>query len=185
MSARSTPPAYRLLLSPTSLDSLERVARSHWNSVSLSEPVLWYGPLACRTDTVRIHGAVEANIGVSFADAIPKMEMLGLSVKPREDAALAGGFVRNHKYLGSGDLFQAFLGRDHQILVAGRKHPVPDWAKARVNDIVVEDLIVMRHTSGQQLFIAPDEDLLGALAIVREEDSIPNSEATICYVRAL
>lgn len=185
MSAPSTPPAYRLLLSPTSLDALERAALSQCDGVALSKPVLWYGPMACRTHSVRIHGAFEANIAVTFADAIPKTEMLGLSVSPKDDAAPTGGAFRKTKYQDSGDLFQAFLGREHQVLVAGRKHPVPDWARVRVDEIALEYLIIIRHASGQQLFIAPDEGLLGAPTIVREEGSIPNSDATICYVRAL
>jgi hypothetical protein len=71
------------------------------------------------------------------------------------------------------------------MFIAARRYPAPQWTSTKVGAIVVEDLLIFRHLSGQQAFVVADDEQPGSLIIARNWQSIPNSGAEVAYLRAI
>lgn len=88
-------------------------------------------------------------------------------------------------YSDAGGLMSGFVSARPRLLIAGRRHPVPQWATGSVASLLAEDLLVIRHHSGQQAFVAPSADQPGTLVIARRWEDVPNGAAEIRYLRAI
>lgn len=175
---------YTCCLSPRSLDALERAARAQWTHVELGEPVQRFDGLRIRTHRVRIRGETDLVIGAATSDVIPNLEVFKLSVR-RSDEDQLDVRIRPTQYRDSGELLSAFLGAAHQVIVATRRHAVPEWAGHTVAGLLVDDLLILRHLSGQHAFVAPDDEQPGSLLVTRAREHVPFRDAEITSLRII
>lgn len=177
------PVDYLCSLPPSSLIALEAVSKGTWSSIELLAPVAQVSTLRVRTSEVRIRGSADVQIGAVPVDILPKLEVFRLDVRiARADGETDPRF-RPPVFQDSGELLSGFVGGSHQLLVGTRRYAAPEWATGIVREIMVEDLLILRHLSGQQAFIAADDEQPGSLLIARNRDHIPNSEADILSLR--
>jgi hypothetical protein len=122
---------------------------------------------------------------VTPVDIQPKFEVFRLSASINAHKEDKDSRFRLIEFVAAGEVMSAFVGDNHQILVGARLHPVPEWATDVVGTIIVEDLLVIRHSTGQQAFITPDDSQLGALVVARRKEEIAYPDSEIVYLRPL
>jgi hypothetical protein len=121
-------------------------------------------------------------IAVLPVDLEPKLEVFRLTVRRAGDLPPSRS-AHVARFFDSDEALSAFIGISHRVLVGARKHstgPSSDGGYA-----VVEDVLVLRHHSGQQAFVCADDEQLGALLVVRNRENLSFPEATFEYLRAL
>lgn len=171
-------------MSVASLCALEEVAKTEWTRVEVAEPVVRAGSTRLRTNEVLIRGAIDVAITVLPRDVAARFEVFPLNVRRWCDTSTPERRFQS-RHADSGELFAAFLGGVHQLLVVSRRHAIPEWADPVAREVLVEDLIIFRHVSGQQAYIASDEEEPGALIVTRTRDQIPFPNAEPCVFRVL
>lgn len=174
--------SYNCLLSPRDLLALESVSVGRWNAIEWAGAD-FLGKLLIRTAAIRIRGLADVTIGVTPIDIQPKLEVFRLSASVKTRGEDKDPRYQQIEFLAAGEAVSAFLGENHQMLVGARRHPVPEWVADVVDTIIVEDLLVLRHSTGQQAFITPDDSQPGALLVARRKEEIAYPNAEVVYLR--
>lgn len=174
--------AYCCFLSPHDVMGLESVADEEWSAISWSHPKR-HTDLRVRCNMMRIHTPrANLTIGVKVVELEPKLE--GFRLVARHAAELAQTvWQQPAPFEDSDELMSAFIGRRRSLLIAARAHSC-DGAKSG-RSILVEDLLVIRHQSGQQVYVCPDDDVPGSLVVQRDRRSLPFPTAVFKYLRAI
>jgi hypothetical protein len=123
-------------------------------------------------------------IAAASVDLLPELEVFRLEAS-EQVGTTDHPYPGRVRYESSGETFSAFLGLHHRLLLGAREYVPPDWASSLMTRIVVENLLVIRHYSGQQAFISPDEQQPGTLLVTRSNDQLPGPEGRLLYLRAL
>jgi hypothetical protein len=178
------PVDFSCLLPPSSLMALETIRGSRWEHVHVAASLLASAPSTVRTGSLRIRGTADVVITAWPVDIVWKLEVIRLHAHIVGAGESPHPRFRGPPYQDAGEILSAFHASIPQILVGARRYEAPDWA-SDIRTILVEDLLILRHPSRQQVLIAPDEDLPGSLVVAREMDQIANSDAEIAYLRPI
>jgi hypothetical protein len=181
----NSPVDYLCVLPPSALAALESLSHAVWTAVELGAPVVRIPPLGARTHEIRIRGTADVRIGVVAVDLVPKLEVFRLYVSAGCEADRPTPAFPPPRYEDSGELMSAFVGNSHQLFVAARRYAAPEWAAASIKSITVENMLVVRHTSGQRAFIVPDDENPGTVLVIRDLDHLSGDDAEIAYCRAV
>lgn len=167
-----------VLMSVQELNVLERLARADWTAIDLVGPSEQVRPLEVRTSAAMIRGDCNWLVEVLPVDLAPRVEVFRLMV--REGAA---GDFRNEGpptrlSEDAGEFLAAFVGRRRQILLGTRVHSAPDWRKLGIPSVWVDDVLVLKDSSGQRALLTPDPGQPGCLLISRalsplEDQAVP------------
>jgi hypothetical protein len=167
------------------LNTLTTAARQKWLTIEFAAPVTTLDPLRVRTHEVRISGeSYSAHIGVNITEVVPKFEAFYLDAWADENGVGNDPRFSPPEYVDSGELLSAFNGSAHQLIVICRELDITDYRNA-ADVVLVEDLLMIRHPSGQTAFILPDADQPGTLIVTRTLGKIRSEHLREEYRRVL
>jgi hypothetical protein len=173
---------YRCLLSPRDVMALEQIADDEWTAIAWSHPERQAG-LRIRCDRLQIcAGNSELIIGVRTVDLEPKLEAFRLVAGNPSDWPQSSR-SRPTSFEDSDELMSAFIGKSHRLFIGAREHSFTAGDVTR--SFLVEDVLVLRHHSGQQVYVCPDDDLPGSVVVSRDRQALPFPGAVFSYLRAL
>jgi hypothetical protein len=78
-----------------------------------------------------------------------------------------------------------FLERRHHLFVAGRRFSVPEWARAVVSDLVVEDTLVIKDVKDRYLLVSVDQEVPTTLVVATDWGQLDMRDIEIAYLRAV
>jgi hypothetical protein len=142
------------------------MTQGHWSAIDLLGPLKSKAPLVIQANAVRVTGDQTWLITAEPVDLVAKVEVLRIraaiisesKVNPRAPLS---------NWQGVGELLAAFLGGHRRLAIATRRYESPDWRSLGIGDVLVDDSIILRDSSGQQAMIVVDNEQPGALLIVR------------------
>lgn len=175
-------PSYRYLLSPHDLAALYEIADRKWSAIAWADPVRRAG-LSVRCSEVRITaGETTVSIEIRSRELEPRVEAFRLTM------ALPGAspkpeWYKPPSFIDSDEIMSAFVGSSHRMFVAGRRFRFE--SERGLQSYLVEDVLLLRHSSGQQAFICADDELPGSLIVTRDRHSLPSASIDFAYLRAL
>jgi len=175
-------PSYRYLLAPRDLAALYEIADIEWAAIAWADVDRCAG-LSLRCSAVQITaGKTVVTIAVRSRELEPRVEAFRLT------AALPGEWTAPEWYepppfIDSDEIMSAFIGTSHRMFVGGRRYTF-DSAEG-MQAFLVEDVLLLRHSSGQQAFICADDQLPGSLFVTRDRHSLPSAAIDFAYLRAL
>jgi hypothetical protein len=173
---------YCCLLSPRDVMGFETIADEEWSAISWSRPER-HADLRIRCNALRIHTTnVKLTIGVRAVDLEPKLEAFRLVAHDASDWSRSA-WQHPAEFEDSDELMSAFIGKQHALFIGARAHPFDGADSSR--SFLVEDVLIMRHHSGQQVYVSPDDDVPGSLVVQRDRRSLPFPTAVFRYLRAL
>jgi hypothetical protein len=176
---------YHCSLRPESALLLEAAARNPWSGIEFNEPVDRSGVMRVRTSGVLLHTGDDIRISAEVVEVLPKLEVVRLVASISKGERKGSGGPPPPRYQDAGELMSAFVSRSRQILLGTRSVPVPDWATKQLNRILVDDVLILRDSSGQQAYIAADEDQPGHLIVGRNREELNGENGAVVGLRSL
>lgn len=169
----------------TSLSALEVVSERPWTAIDFLVPSVMTAALRLRTSGLRIRSGTDVVIGASPIDITPKLEVFRLNAHVENSKPPVDRRFGPRRYDDSDELLSVFKGTGHRMFIGARRYRALEWASTTVGAILVEDLLVFRHLSGQQAFVVTDDEQPGSLIIARSWQSLPNPGVEVAYLRAI
>lgn len=177
-----TEPRYRYLLSPRDLITLHEIADREWSAIAWSQVHRLAG-LNLRCSLLRITAEEKVvTIGVRSCELESGVEAFRLTAGLTGEWPLPGWY-KSPVFSDSDEIMSAFKGTDHRLFVGARRYAFESVYGEQ--SFLVEDLLLIRHDSGQQAFICADDSLPGSLFIARDRNSLPSPGTEFAYLRAL
>jgi len=117
-------------------------------------------------------------VEVMPVDIAPKVEVFRLGVREGAAEDLRNEGPASRLSADAGEFLAAFVGRHRQVLLGTRVHSSPDWQRLGIPSVWVDDVLVLKDSSGQRALLTPDPDHPGGLLISRalsdlEDQSVP------------
>jgi hypothetical protein len=182
MMSSSANPSYRYLFSPHDLMTMQEIVDREWSAIAWADPEP-RGDLTVRCSALRVAaGDIQVTIGVRSQDIDDGFEVFRLTAtRPGEWASPE--WYRPPPFVDSDERLSAFVGKSRRLFIAGRTHTFE--SKGKTTSCVVEDLLVLRHHSGQHALVCADVELPGSLLVTRDRSALPSPGMDFDYLRAL
>jgi len=167
-------------LSVDSMAALSMMAASSWSGVEAKGGT----ERLTRIDMVRVMGDTQFGIQGTAVDLLPKLEAFGIAVDvlgASTDKRVRWTTVPAREVAEAAPFFE----RRHHLWVAGRRWPVPEWARDTMSDLVIEDTLVIKGVDDQQLLVSADQGLPCTLVIATDWSQLDMRDIEIAYLRAI
>lgn len=170
-------------MSQPAVAALEEATNSAWDHLRFANPRT--GGSGLFASSLHIEGAFSLVVNVRPVDVLTKLEAFCLH------ATIGAKLVTSDRRFGAPALVDVrefvpnLEAGTHKIFIGGRRHSVPEWAEARASDLIVEDLLLLRSTSGSELIIAASQDFPGEIQLWKDINQAPDPLVELVYLRAL
>lgn len=167
-----------VLMPGQELNTLERLARADWTAIHLVGHSQQVRPLEVRTSAAMIRGDRTWLVEVLPVDLAPRVEVFRLMVREGAAEDFRSDWPPPQLNEDAGEFLAAFVGRRRQILLGTRVHSAPDWRRLGIPSVWVDDVLVLKDSSGQRALLTPDPAQPGGLLISRalshlEDQAVP------------
>lgn len=154
---------------------LEDISKSDWISAEFIGPSINSVGRSVRSNAVRISvNGCNFEIGAVSIDIAPKWEVFVLhaEVPTQRNGVWSGAMLTHIERRAADEMFQAFLGRNHTMLLITRDYAVPPSHMDTYTRMSVEDALLIKDRSGQQAIVAVDEQNPGGVILSRIREDI-------------
>jgi len=158
--------------------ALEEMLHEVWHDIELREPISSLGPLEVRASGILVRGDQTWLIDVEPVDLAHRVEVFRLRVGRQSADLEQSRWFPNERWRPAGELLAAFSSSSRRLSLRTARYATPEWERLGISQVLLDDALLLRDTSGQQAIVTPDVDQPGGLRIARGDDTGPSAPET-------